>query len=119
MEQSDYSTIRVTADAKKTWDEFLRRTHTTGTEAFSQFMGELSLLLDLMSPERKLLFMFNMNHEGTNRFVILRLSDSFYGIVTPTKEMLEKFDYSVDKDGHVVDKREVQRPEPPKEGEKQ
>lgn len=116
--EPESTTIRVSMEAKKTWDEFLARTRTSGTEAFSQFMTELRLLLDLMEQNRKLLFMFNLEHTGTNRFVILRLSDHFEGLVSASKEMLEAFDYSLDKNGHIQDKREKQRPEPPQEKEK-
>lgn len=112
MEQSDYSSIRVTADAKKTWDEFLARTHSYGTETFSQFMSELRLLLDLMEPNKKLLFMFNMNHEGTNRFVILRLSDNLCTSLDQIpfelhKDIMKQFGYS--NDGRFTDLRESKK----------
>jgi hypothetical protein len=98
MEQSDYSSIKVTVEAKKTWDEFLGRTHTSGIDAFEQFMCELRLLLDLMSPNKKILFLFNLEHSGTNRWVILRLSDaldsSFSEIPSELhKDILKEFGY--------------------------
>lgn len=74
MEQNP--TIKIRKEDKAVWDEFLERTRSEGTETFHQFMGELRLLLDLMSPNRKLLFTFDMNHHGTNKWVILRLSDA-------------------------------------------
>jgi hypothetical protein len=91
-------TIRVRTDDKAVWDEFLERTHSEGTEAFHQFMGELRLLMDLMTPNKKLLYLFEMNHHGTNRWVILRLSDaldsSFSEIPSELhKDILREFGY--------------------------
>lgn len=107
MEQNP--TIKIRKEDKAVWDEFLARTHSEGTEAFHQFMSELRLLLDLMSSNNKLLFMFNMNHEGTNKFVILRLSDAnSFGLGSIPSELrndvLKAFDYSTD--GKFTDLRE-------------
>jgi len=107
MEQNP--TIKIRKEDKAVWDEFLARTRCEGTEAFHQFMSELRLLLDLMSPTNKLLFMFNMNHEGTNKFVILRLSDACsFGLdqIPPElrNDVLKAFNYSTD--GKFSDLRE-------------
>lgn len=76
MTESETTTVRVKNEDKKTWDEFLVRTSTSGIDAFHLIMAELQKLLDLMTPNKRLLWMADMDSHGSNRMVHIRLSDN-------------------------------------------
>jgi hypothetical protein len=119
MIEHDYSSIRVTVEAKKTWDEFLARTHSYGTETFSQLMEQLQLLLDIMEDGKKLLFLFDFDNK--NKMVHIRLSDalmSSFAEIDPEMraEILKAFGYSTD--GKFTDLREKPKEEK-KDGEQE
>lgn len=121
METSEYTTIRITKKAKKTVDEFQRRTGTNFTEDFDLIMEQLQKVLDLQdATKQRLLWQVDFYNKDNVPKVIIRVSDaldSCFSEIPPElqKKVLEAWDYS--NDGKFTDYREHPELRPKKESD--
>lgn len=114
--ETDNTTIRVKKTSRATINEFCARTHTDVIDFIEALTTELQKQLDLMEPNKRLLWMVEFYNKDNCPKTIIRLSDAFYSSLG---EMPPELRASVLKEfGYDERFNEVKKPEEKKEDEK-